>query len=180
MVGSLMYAMLATRPDLSFSLSVVSRFLENPTQLHCSLVQHIFKYLRQNDYVLNYSKGNCELKGYVDASYANQHDSRSTTGILLFLGNNLIFWQSSKQGCYTHSAAEAEYVGISSYIKELLWQQQLLLDMNQRQSTTVTFEDNQSAIAMATNPQANHNKRTKHIQVAYHSTRDYIKKGILN
>lgn len=58
MVGSLMYAILATRPDLAFPLSIVSRFLDRPTQLHCSIIRHIFKYLRQNDYVLHYTKVN--------------------------------------------------------------------------------------------------------------------------
>lgn len=118
------------------------------------------------------------LKGYVDAAYANQKDYRSTTGHLIFLGDNLISWHSSKQGCYTHSSSESEYVALSHYIKEILWQQQLMEDIGHKQLETLTYEDNQSAIALATNPQENH-KRTKHIQVSFHSTRDYVKQGVI-
>jgi hypothetical protein len=178
MVGSLMYAMLGTQPLLAFAISLVSRHLSKPTKLHCKFVQHIFKYLKSHQYSLCYTKSGTTLKGYVDASYANQIDYKSTTGHLIFMGSNLINWYSAKQGCYTHSSAEAEYIALSTYIKELLWQQQLMADLDFKQNNTVTFEDNTSAIAMATNPQENH-KRTKHIQVSHHSTRDYVKNKVL-
>ena len=72
------------------------------------------------------------------------------------------------------SAAESEYVAISSLVKELLWESKLLTDLNFSQSAIEIFEDNMATIAMACNPQENH-KRTKHIQIAFHSTRDYVK-----
>lgn len=178
MVGSLMYAMLGTRVDLAFALSTVCRHLENPTKLHCTLVQQIYKYLRNNQYSLKYKAGSGKLIGYCDASYGNQIDYKSTTGYLLLHGSNIISWHSSKQGCYAHSAAEAEYVGLNGYIKELIWQQQLMTDIGEPQNDTLTMEDNTSAIAMAVNPQENH-KRTKHIQIAFHSTRDYVKNKVL-
>jgi hypothetical protein len=178
MVGTLMYVMLGTRPDGSFAVSVVCRHLENPTDLHYNFVKQIYKYLRTNDYSLTFKPGSNSLKGFVDAAYANQLDYKSTTGYLVFLGDHLISWHSSKQGCYTHSSSEAEYVALSSYIKEIRWQQQLMEDIGYPQIMTATYEGNQSTIAMATNPQENH-KRTKHTQVAFHSTRDYVDKGII-
>jgi len=174
MVGSLMYAMLGTRPDLAFSMSIVSRHLSKPTKLHCKFVIQIFKYLRKNLYELTYTKSDNILKAYVDASYGNQIDYKSTSGYLIFLGKNLITWISNKQNCYVFSAAESEYVAISSLVKELLWESKLLTDLNFSQSAIEIFEDNMATIAMACNPQENH-KRTKHIQIAFHSTRDYVK-----
>jgi hypothetical protein len=95
------------------------------------------------------------------------------------LGDNLISWHSSKQGCYTHSSSDAEYVALSTHKKEIRWQQQLMEDIGSSQTKTITYEDNQSAIAMTQNPQENH-KRTKHIQVSFHSTREYVKQGIIS
>jgi hypothetical protein len=90
MVGSLMYAMLGTRPDLAFSMSIVSRHLSKPTKLHCKFVIQIFKYLRKNLYELTYTKSDNILKAYVDASYGNQIDYKSTSGYLIFLGKNFV------------------------------------------------------------------------------------------
>jgi hypothetical protein len=125
-----------------------------------------------------YTKSNNTLTAFVDASYGNQLDYKSTTGYLIFLGANLITWNSNKQNCYVFSAAESEYVAISALIKELLWELKLLTDLHKPQSEIQIFEDNMAAIAMACNPQENH-KRTKHIQIAFHSTRDYVKNKVV-
>jgi hypothetical protein len=63
MVGSLMYAMLGTRPDIAFAVSLVCRHLEKPTYLHCDFVRHIYKYLRSNDYSITYKAGKKIITG---------------------------------------------------------------------------------------------------------------------
>lgn len=81
-VGSLMYAMVCSRPDLSYAMSLVSRYMANPGKEHCKTVQWIFRYLRgtSNAY-LKFGKTDEGLAGYVDTNFAADLDKmRSLTG----------------------------------------------------------------------------------------------------
>ena len=76
-VGSLMYAMVCSRPDLSHALSVVSRFMANPGKQHWKAVQWIFRYLKGTSKAcLEFGKSTCGLCGYVDSDYAGNLDKR--------------------------------------------------------------------------------------------------------
>ena len=174
MVGSLMYAMLGTRPDLAVAVSVISKYLAKPTKTACDLVVHIFKYIRANiDIRLKYSSGgNPILEGYADASYGNESDYKSRSGFGVVLGNSLISWYSGCQPITAQSSAESEYYAAVSCANEIIWSKQLLLDLGFPQQTVVIHEDNQSCIALTKNPQDH--KRTKHVQVKYHVVREYV------
>ena len=97
-VGSLMYAMLCTRPDICFAVGVVSRFQSNPGLDHWVAVKHILKYLkRTRDYMLVYSGEDMILKGYTDSDFQTDVDSRkSTSGSVFTLGGGAIVWRSIK------------------------------------------------------------------------------------
>ena len=112
MVGSLMYAMIGTRPDLATAIGIVCRYLQNPKKIHCELVRHIYRYVRSNlEFKLQYSPSErpLQLVGYADASYANGVDFKSTSGYAYMLGNCLVSWYSGKQSVVAQSSAEAEY-----------------------------------------------------------------------
>ena len=101
-VGSLMYAMLGTRPDLATAVSVVSKYLDKPKPTHVKLVQHILKYLQTNqNYKLKFQNyGSVILTGYADAGYAND-DNYVKIRILLFTWkfiNFMVFWKSISCG----------------------------------------------------------------------------------
>jgi len=176
-VGSLMYAMLATRPDLSCAVSVVSQFLSNPKDTHIGLVKHILQYVAGNlDRKLIYTpSGGLEITGYVDAAYANEEGYFSRSGYVFLLGGSLITWYSHKQSVHAQSAAEAEYYAAVSAGNEAVWLKKLLLDLGIKQDTVILYEDNQACIALTKNPQDH--KRTKHIQVKFHVIREYVAKG---
>ena len=92
-VGSIMYAMLCTRPDIACAISVVSQFLDQPKFTHFKMVQRILQHIRTNlDLELLYKSGNenFNLVGYCDASYANESDYRSRSGHGFLLGGSLI------------------------------------------------------------------------------------------
>jgi hypothetical protein len=175
MVGCLMYSMLGSRPDLTFALSIVSRFLDKPTNAHCDLVRHIFKYLRTNPhYCLEYAHGGkVELQGYVDASYAGDEGYRSTSGFGFLVANCLISWYSKRQTVIAQSSAEAEYYAASEAAREAIWLKTILRELGFPQGTVTLHEDNQACIALSKNPEDH--KRTKHIQVKYHLIRQYVK-----
>ena len=175
MVGSLMYAMIATRPDLATAVGIVSRFLDKPKRIHCELVKHIYRYIRSNlSFKLRYDShdSSVQLTGYVDASYGNNENYKSTSGFAFMLGNGLISWYSGRQSVVAQSTAEAEYYAAVKGANECIWLKQLLNELGYPQGTVRIYEDNEACIALSKNPQDH--KRTKHVQIKYHVLRSYV------
>lgn len=99
-VGSLMYLMVCTRPDLAHSMSIVSRFMANPWREHWKAVKWIMKYIKGTlSYGLVYSQYDLKsevLVGYVDADYAADCDrQRSLSGYVFTYYGNLVSWKTS-------------------------------------------------------------------------------------
>ena len=96
-VGSLRY-LVNTRPDLAYSVGYISRFMENPTTEHLAAVKRVLRYVTGTlHYGCFYKKKDAQLVGYSDNDLARDIDTRkSTTGVLFFLGDNAITWQSQK------------------------------------------------------------------------------------
>ena len=97
MIGCLRY-LLHTRPDLSYSVGVASRFMEKPTVLHAGAVKQIMRYLRgTTEFGLVYVQGGGigMLVGYTDSDHgADQVERTSTGGMAFYLGENLVSWCS--------------------------------------------------------------------------------------
>ena len=110
-IGSIMYAMLSTRPDVALALSLMSRFQSNPGMDHWTAVKNILKYLkRTRDMFLVY--GGCEeelcVKGYVDASFdTDPDDSKSQTGYVFLVNGGAVSWGSGKQSTVGQSTMES-------------------------------------------------------------------------
>lgn len=176
-VGSLMYLMLGTRPDIAYAVSQVSRFSANPTDKHWSAVQRIFRYLKaQPSLGLVYRDE--DLLGYTDANWARDDDRKSTGGYLYKLGGAAISWSSKRQTTIALSSCEAEYMAASEAAKEALWMRRLLNEFGYEGSQQVVIQaDNKSAIALAENPM--HHGRTKHIEIRYHFIREEVTEGLI-
>ncbi|GJY26434.1 putative RNA-directed DNA polymerase [Tanacetum coccineum] len=122
-VGSLMYAMVCTRPDLAHAVGVVSRFLSNPGKKHWEAVKWIFRYLRGTSKLgITFGNGKPMLVGYTDSDLAGNKDNmKSTSGYLMTFAGGAVSWQSRLQKCVALSTTEAEYVAATEAFKELLW-----------------------------------------------------------
>ena len=97
-LGSLMYAMLCTRPDICYEVGIVSRYQSDPGEEYWIAVNHILKYLRRTrDYMLVYSSGILEIIGYTDSDFQGDIESRkSTSGYVFTLNGGAICWRSVK------------------------------------------------------------------------------------
>ena len=117
------------------------------------------------------------LIGYSDADWGSDcNDCKSTTGYLFQIGGTAVTWKSQKQSCVALSTAEAEYMALSSTAQEAIWMRELNSDLGNQQSQPILiFEDNQSAISMAKNPQFH--GRSKHINIKYHFIREQVCNG---
>ena len=119
-VGSLMYAILCTRPDICFAVGMVSRYQSDPDEEHWIVVKHILKYLRRTrDYMLVYHDKSLEPIGYTDSDFLLDIDSRKlTSGYVFTFGGGAISWKSVKQFSIADSTLKVEYIAASEATKE--------------------------------------------------------------
>ncbi|OMO54668.1 Zinc finger, CCHC-type [Corchorus capsularis] len=178
LVGSLLY-LAATQPDIMFAVSMLSRFMHYPSELHYVAAKRILRYLKGTfDYgVLFKSVENVELHCYIDSDWGGSvDDAKSTSGYVFSLGSGVFNWLSKKQEVVAQSTAEAEYVAASCAVNQAIWIMKILTDLHQTSSKPVKiFCDNQSAIAIAKNP-VQHG-RTKHFKIKFHFIREAQENG---
>ncbi|KAE8684638.1 Chitin elicitor receptor kinase 1 [Hibiscus syriacus] len=178
-IGSLMYDMVCTRPDIAHAVGVVSRYMNNPGKVHWEAVKWILRYMRgTTDKALCFKGGDTILTGYVDADLARNVDiRRSTTWYVYTLGGIAVSWVSQLQKIVALSTTEAEYVAVTEASKEMVWLQSFLEELGKKQENNILYCDSQSAIHLAKNP--SFHSRTKHIQLRYHFIRSLLEDEIL-
>ena len=181
MVGSLLYAAIATRPDIAQAVGVFSKFCANPTQNHLTAAKRILRYLKATAYLgLSYKKcADGNLIGYSDADWAGDiDDCHSTSGNVFSFACGAVSWLSKKQATVSLSTAEAEYVALSTATQEAIWLRRLLADVGEPpEGPSEIYEDNQGAVSMAKNPVGH--ARTKHIDIRYHFVREGVQDGAI-
>jgi len=172
-IGSLMFAAIVTRPDISFAIGAVSRYMEKPGNQHVSAVKRILRYLNRTfDMGIEYSASTTALKGYSDSDFARDIDTRrSTTGYAFVIGDGVITWKSHRQKTVALSTTEAEFMAACECAKEALSLSQLLHDVGYIQERPPSlYIDNQNTIKLIKNPELH--QRTKHINVRLHFIRE--------
>lgn len=179
-IGSLMY-LTATRPDLMYSISLISRYMEHPTEQHLLAAKRILRYLKGTiDFGVFYKKGEgSELMGFTDSDCAGDvDDRRSTYGHVFMLSSGDVTWLSKKQQIVTLSTTEAEFIAAASCACQAVWLKRILENLNwSQQMPIVVYCDNSSAIKLSKNPVLH--GRSKHIDVRFHFLRELIKEGII-
>ena len=177
-IGSLNYAAIATRPDLSLAVGLLSQHMVSPGKEHWSGVKRVLRYIKGTvNFGLRFEASAPEdfrLNGYSDADWAGCSETRkSTSGQVFKMGNCAISWRSHKQSIIALSTTEAEYVALCEAAQEAVWLRRLLGDIDFTQSDpTVIYEDNQGAISLSSNPKDH--TRTKHIDIKYHYIRERV------
>ncbi|KAJ1303834.1 hypothetical protein OPQ81_008255 [Rhizoctonia solani] len=175
-IGSLMYAMICTHPDIAYSTGLLAQHAANPGDEHWMAIKRELRYLQgTRDLGITYSQSKlAKLVGYVDADYAgDKNSSRSTSGWVFLMAGGPVAWSSCKQLTISLSSTEAEYVAAASTTRELVWLRQFISELGfLPDGPTTLLTDNQSSIALARNP-VNH-RSTKHIRVKYHFIREMI------
>lgn len=181
-IGSLMYAMVYTRPDIAFALGRLSQFMQDPAKQHERGLKRLMRYLRRTitlrvRFGLVSKDATKELEVYSDADWAqDKTDRKSVSACLGLIGAGPIFYGSKKQTSVATATTESEYIAMSTTAKQGQWIAQILRDIgypeyvSKNGMTVATFGDNQGAIALAKNPHLT--ERSKHIDISYHYIRD--------
>ncbi|KAK1421784.1 hypothetical protein QVD17_24412 [Tagetes erecta] len=175
MVGSLMY-LCGTRPDLTYAMSLISQYMENPKTSHWELGKRILKYVKGTlDHGLIYKRcSEFKLCSFTDSDYGgNLDDGRSTGGYIFKIGDSTISWQSKKQNVVALSSTEAEYMALSVAGCQAIWLAGILEQLQQPIAHHIQIWcDNKSAIALSANPV--YHGCSKHIIIKYHFIRELV------
>jgi len=192
-VGSQMYAALATRPDISYVVAALSRYNSRPFTSHMPAAKRVLQYLKFTADFRLHLNGNgigigigididISLIGYSDSDWANDSADRKFQGGHVFLASNgAISWQSRKQSLIAMSTLKAEFIACSEASREAKWLLQLQKDIHSSKKDSPPLPincDNQGALTLITTGIIE--ARTKHIDVCYHNSRDLHRRQIVN
>ncbi|RVW16742.1 Retrovirus-related Pol polyprotein from transposon RE1 [Vitis vinifera] len=177
LVGRLIYFS-HTRPDIAFTVSVVSQYMHSPKESHLEAMYKILRYLKGSPgRELFFKKGDSKkVEIYMDADWTGSaEDKRSTTNYCTYVWGNLVTWRSKKQSVVPRSDVKAEFRAIAQGMCEGLWLQKLLEELH------ITIElliklycDNKAPISISHNP-IQHDM-TKYIEVNRHFIKEKIEK----
>jgi len=177
-IGSLMYLMIGTRPDLAFCVAKLAQYCESPKQKHWTAVKRVLRYVSgTKHFSLTYEAG--LAYGYCDSDWAGDvKDRKSTSGYIFMMCGGPVSWSSRKQTVVATSSCEAEYIALSYCCKEAIWLRRLISFLpplhasNIPKPAMLIFSDSQSAIKLSGNGSIN--RRNKHIDITYHFVRDVV------
>ncbi|XP_075521117.1 secreted RxLR effector protein 161-like [Primulina tabacum] len=180
LVGKLIY-LSHTRPDIGFVVSVISQFMNNPTEEHMTAAYRVLRYLKGSigKGILFRKTTDRRTRVYSDADWAGSTtDRRSTSGYCTFVWGNLVTWRSKKQSVVARSSAEAEFRALAHGICEGMWLRRLLIELKMEENHPVEMLcDNQAAISISKNPV--HHDRTKHVEVDHHFISEKIEDRVI-
>jgi len=192
-VGTVMYASVSCRPDISYAVQLLARGMQAPTHRHMVAAKRVFRYLAgTKDVGLSFGTHNgdkvassrgshnplqLEVCAFADADWANdKKDRKSITGWVAKVNGDCISWTSKKQRTVAQSTCEAELYAEAAAIQEVLWLRGLLKELGLHvQTGSAVFGDNQSTIAVSQN--GVRGERTKHVDVKYHFITETIVAG---
>ena len=191
-----MYISLTTRPDVAYSVGVLSRFMACPTQRHVDAAKRVILYLNgTRDHGILYSKKPIrdsryeerpphdhsvphafalsefpaeELDAYADADHAGDVDSmRSTTGFVVMMHGGIVSWMSKLQPTVALSTTEAETIAAVETLKQVMHLRLLLRELGVEQKyPTPIYEDNRAAGILM--KKSENSKKTKYYQLKVH------------
>ena len=182
-LGSLMYIMNCTRPDLAYSVSRLSRYSHNPGRDHWDALVRVLQYLKHTmAYGLHYTKYPPVLEGFCDANWISNHnEGKSTTGYVFTLGGAIVSWKSSKQTVNTRSTMEAEFVALDKAAEEAEWLKSFLegIPLWPKPVTAVCIHcDSMAALTRAKNQI--YNGKSRHIRRRHNTIKDLLRNGIIS
>ena len=171
LIGALMYCATQTRPDVAYSVGMLARAMGKPTPELYQQALRVLYYLEHHKHVgLRYQPDSAPMSGMSDSDWAVKH---STSGMCFKYMSAAISWGSKKQATVALSSCEAEIVAASEASKEAISLRGLLDDLGFGDSEPTRLHvDNQSAIAVAYNPE--HHSRMKHVERRHYFVRECV------
>ena len=182
-IGSLMYLASATRPDISFSESKLSRFVSNPGDVHWHALERIMRYLKGTaSYGLHYTGYPRVLEGYSDANWISDADElKATSGYVFTLGGAAVSWKSCKQTILTRSTMEAELTALDTATVEAEWLRELLMDLPvvEKPIPAILMNCDNQTVIVKVNSSKDNKKSSRHVRRRLKSVRFMRNSGVI-
>jgi hypothetical protein len=167
-IGSLMYLASATRPDISFTVSKLSRFVSNPGDDHWCALERVLHYLKGTMSLgIHHTEYPIVLEGYGDANWiADADEIYATSGYVFSLGGGTVSWKSCKQTILTRSTMEAELTALDTASVEAEWLRELLMDLPvvEKLMPAISMNYDNHIVIIKINSSKDNMKSTRHIK----------------
>ena len=182
-IGSVMFLMSCTRPDIAYAVSRLSRYTHCPNASHWIAIRRLLRYLKGTmDWGLHFCGTPSVLEGFSDANWVTDNDEiNSTSGYIFTLGGGAVSWKSRKQSCTASSTMESEFIALELAGNEAEWMRHLLADIplwGKPAPSVALHCDNQAAIAVAIN--GVYNGKRRHIRLRHKIVRELITTGVIS
>lgn len=180
--GSVNWLAVLTRPDISWSVSELSKYLQNPGPQHLDAVNHLLEYLSGTKYLALEYDGNTPpnlCMGYSDASFADEIPSRhSSHGYAFSLYGGLITWKAQKQRTVTTSTTESELLALSQAGREVIWWERFFKDIGFALDEEITlYCDNRQALRVVTSEVSKLDTKLRHVDIHQMWLRQEVQNG---
>lgn len=189
LVAKLLYIAKRARPDILTAIAFLSTRIKQPTVEDNKKLMRVLEYLNGTKDLCLYlsSKRNCtsgtgcepttlSIHAFIDSSFAVHLDGKSHTGAMISLGAGSIYAKSSKQKLVTKSSTEAELVGLSDALSQVVWSRNFLKEQGYEVSPATIYQDNKSTITLAERGRST-SARTRHVGIRYFLVKDYLDRG---
>jgi hypothetical protein len=182
-VGKCMYLSTCTRPDISYAVRELARFMSNFGPLHCKAAKHLLRYLRRTRArgiiygdIANHTP---IFRSFADSDWGMSDSRKSVSGYLVECGGGPIAWSSKQQAIVALSSCEAEYLACSHCARQIIWLRALFHKLGFPQDhASILYCDNQGTVACTHDPHSH--SRMKHIDIRAHFIRDCVNRKIID
>jgi transposase InsO family protein len=175
-VGSLLYLVVCTRPDLAVAVGILARHTARPGPEHVEALKGVLRYLQGTRNLGIVYRGGTDLTAYCDADLAAElRTARSTSGFVFRLGGSAFVWMSKRQPAVASSSTHAEYMAAFAACQEAIWVKLLMGDLKMPVKCVTICGDNQPMMHLLKQPVIA--ATSKHIEIKYHFTREQVMNG---
>lgn len=181
-IGSIGYAAVSTRPDVSKSHAILAQFLQNPSEECIGLADHLISYLYgSKDLCLSFDGNDIAWEVFCDALYADNDDRKSSHGLLFKMFGGVVEWKATKQKTITTSTTEAELLALSSIVSSSYWWQCLFVALNFDTGLKPMIRcDNLQTVKIASSDSDCVNTKLRHVDLHQLWIRQETSKGKMN
>src|SRR5215216_2648866 len=182
-IGSLMYLASATRPDISFAVSKLSRFVSNPGDDHWHALERVLRYLKGTaSYGIHYTGYPRVVEGYSVSNWISDADEiKATSGYFFTLCGGAVSWKSCKQTILTRSTMEAELTTLDTATVEAEWLHELLMNLPvvEKPIPAILMNCDNQTVIVKINSSKDNMKSSRHVKRRLKSIRKMRNSGVI-
>jgi hypothetical protein len=182
-VGKCMYLSTCTRPDITYAVRELARFMSNFGQRHFDAAKHLLRYLRgtQSRGIIygDTSLSMPVFRSFADSDWAMADSRKSVSGYIIECRSGPLSWSSKQQSVVALSSCEAEYIACTHCARQIIWLRSLFHELGYPQTqVSILYCDNQGTVACTHDPHSH--SRMKHIDLRQHFIRACVNNRIID